>query len=249
MDVQASDVGTRVADSSEAVGAGEPGGEGKPAGGSAFLDMAARYLHPFNLDLTLARQNLTALYAAARQRTAAADDGEDAGTGKERRSHGRSSGSAGGLGGGMDNAPSTSGHGSSGREYSAGSSAGGGGGAGSSGGHGRRSTVAPVSWPRTSSGRLVTPQEHAEAMASGLGATQPPGSRQQQQQPAQGQQQQRQGSHDNTRAEVVDELLQPLLVTPEVVLTLQASVASHLAASHAQKSLARSCLRVFRFAW
>eukprot|EP00198_Chlamydomonas_reinhardtii_P013603 XP_001702940.1 predicted protein [Chlamydomonas reinhardtii] len=169
---EASDVGTRVADSSEAVGAGEPGGEGKPAGGSAFLDMAARYLHPFNLDLTLARQNLTALYAAARQRTAAADDGEDAGTGKERRSHGRSSGSAGGLGGGMDNAPSTSGHGSSGREYSAGSSAGGGGGAGSSGGHGRRSTVAPAQlesaladWhrhqaPEALKGRL-TPEEFA----------------------------------------------------------------------------------------
>ncbi|KAG2442597.1 hypothetical protein HXX76_002682 [Chlamydomonas incerta] len=218
--------------SSEAGGAGEPGGEGKPAGGSAFLDMAARYLHPFNLDLTLARQNLTALYAAARQRTAAADDGEDTAGGRERRSQGRSSGSAGGLGGGADNALSTSGRGSLGRDYSASGSAGGGGGAVSAIGHGRRGAVAPVSWPRTASGRLVTPQEHADAMGSGLGATQPPGSRPQQQQPAQGQQQSRQGSHDSARAEVVDELLQPLLVTPEVVLTLQAQLESALADWH-----------------
>ncbi|KAG2448368.1 hypothetical protein HYH02_006950 [Chlamydomonas schloesseri] len=215
---------------SEAGGAGEAGGEGKPAGGSAFLDMAARYLHPFNLDLTLARQNLTALYAAARQRTAAAGDGDEAAAGRERRSQGRSSGSAGGLGGAADTMPSTSGRGGPGREYSANSSGGGAGGAsGSGGGQGRRAGVAPVSWPRTSSGRLVTPQEHADAMASGLGATQPTGSRyshQQQQQPTQ------QGPQDSVRAEVMDELLQPLLVTPEVVLTLQAQLESALADWH-----------------
>ncbi|GFR41013.1 hypothetical protein Agub_g1680 [Astrephomene gubernaculifera] len=141
-------------------------------GGTDFLDMAARYLHPFNMDLTLARQNIAALYAVRRHKLYFGDDTRTTGGGGSvssslRRPSTTSAAQTGSCGSSLT---------ASGRR------------AGSERG-GRR----PGSQPSREYGGL---------------------------------------SYDPAKLEVLEELLQPLLVTPEVVLTLQAQLEAALADWH-----------------
>ncbi|GIL73101.1 hypothetical protein Vretimale_4712 [Volvox reticuliferus] len=161
-------------------------------GGTDFLDMATKYLHPFNLDLTLARKSLTTIHAASRYKSpqGGGGDGDSPLVG----------GAAGGSGiagiGGSSFGTSTSGRGGTAGLLE------GRGGALSSRSSFAASSRRSGSWPRSSSGRLLDD--------GGVGV----------------------GALDATRLEVLEELTQPLLVTPEVVLTLQAQLEAALADWH-----------------
>ncbi|KXZ56791.1 hypothetical protein GPECTOR_1g712 [Gonium pectorale] len=190
-------------------GHGHGGAPGRGPSGTDFLDMASRYLHPFNLDVNLARQNVAALYAAARPRTSSDEGGARADTRMTGGSGaGMGGGGCGGGGGGWGSMPSTSGRvGSGGRHEASGllASTGGSNGSGPWPG-GRRAG----SWPRSNSGTMRPGTTPAAAGESGGGG----------------------GMAGASRLEIMEELVQPLLVTPEVVLTLQAQLEAALADWH-----------------
>ncbi|GLC44424.1 hypothetical protein PLESTB_000471400 [Pleodorina starrii] len=210
-------------------GATSPSASGRAPGGTDFLDMAARYLHPFNLDLTLARKNLSAVHVAARaklmhQRGGGGGDA-DSSNPLASAAGGGGGGGSGFIGGSSYGTLSASGRGGGGGGGASsalleGRGGGGGGtggglsarssfaaGASSSGGGGHRSG----SWPRSGSGRQMGLPEDSGGGGSSSGGG---------------------SSYDSARMEVLDELSQPLLVTPEVVLTLQAQLEAALAEWH-----------------
>ncbi len=183
-----------AADGSPSAGSG-----GSRSSGPDFLELASRYLHPFNLDLSLAKKNVAALYAAARHRKS--DSSDDEGQGRQGGREGRAGGR------GADGPASTSGRGGQGqgreeRSVSSGRLGLRGSIGGPERGHGCSST---------GSTRTCTPQM-GRGGAPSVSAYQwgPFG-------PGSGEQ----GGGLDRQWEVLEELAQPLIVTPEVVLTLQ----------------------------
>ncbi|EFJ51941.1 hypothetical protein VOLCADRAFT_86956 [Volvox carteri f. nagariensis] len=199
----------------------DPTAAGRSPGGTDFLGMASKYLHPFNLDLSLARKNLSVLHAASRQRLSPGG-GAEGGAGPDGALNGgpstggNSSGgggrgvggcTAGGLGGGSSFGASTSGRGIGGGASSGllEGRGGGGGGLSSRSSFAASSSRRSGSWPHSNSGRLL--EEGAGVGSAG-------------------------GPLDPSRLELLEELAQPLLVTPEVVLTLQGQLEAALADWH-----------------
>lgn len=151
------------------------GGSSSTAQAGDFIQMACRYLHPFNMDVNLARKNIVTLFAAARMQTEAAACGGSVPAGSRRDNTVTAYASVPG------------------------------------------DMAAPGGSQPPSRGltpRLALELPLAPALMPARHGAQ--GVRPQQPQPSNGG-----GDDDMMRAEVVEELLQEVLVTPEVVLTLQ----------------------------